>query len=106
MNIYFISILLFFPFLTAYKDVPDMGWIQWEYEFSNRTICEQFIEQENDMILTYINSMFREYPHEVMAVRCMTETEAKEFNKALGHPEEWTTITPKEEKKKKTDPMM
>ena len=79
---YFISILLSFPLVQ-----PSDGWLQWVYRFPNKATCEEFLEQEQDLIFITVTRSFITMPHEIVEFQCMTEEEGVEKNKALGHRE-------------------
>jgi len=91
---YFITVLLFFPFLVG-SNTPAEGWLQWDYAFQNRATCVEFLEQEQENILTHMSKSFRAYPHEVLEIQCMTDKEAADLNGKLGH-EKWNTPEKKE----------
>ena len=86
---YFVTVLLFFPFLAG-SNIPAEGWLQWDFAFQNRATCVEFVKQEQENIVAHVHRSFRTYPHEVREIQCMTDKEAADLNGKLGH-EQWQT---------------
>ena len=77
---YFISILLSFPLI-----LPTDGWVQWQFAFPNKTVCEEFLSEQHETLFVNVTRAFITMPHVINDFQCMTVEEGIEKNKALGH---------------------
>ena len=88
---HFISILLSFPLLIN-TPIPTDGWLQWVFEFPNKVTCEAFLEQEGEALVAHVHTQFIRVPHEIKDVQCLTDKEAVDLNKELGHVTPWKSV--------------
>ena len=72
--------------------IPTDGWLQWVFEFPNKVTCEAFLEQEGEALVAHVHTQFIKVPHEIKDVQCLTDKEAVDLNKELGHVTPWKRV--------------
>lgn len=85
IDIFFITALV----LTT-NTIP-AGWLQWTQSYSDKKVCEQMVEKDNNLIREAIrrhlgtNRLGKDKLLEIKEIRCITHNEAVRRNTILGH---------------------
>jgi len=79
---YFVSVLLFLP--TYIGPEPNTGWLRLIYPFSDKEVCEQFVESDYEGIAQHFKSAIP-IPVEIKEISCLTIEENMQRNLDIGH---------------------
>ena len=77
--------VFFITVMVITSRVPSQGWLQWTQSYSDRTVCEDIIREDYDLIELAIKRHMGQYFREVREMRCLTYSEAVRINTELGH---------------------
>jgi|TARA_R110001606_G_scaffold286917_1_gene435077 hypothetical protein len=77
--IYFITVLVMLNIQ------PSLGWIQYTYSYTDKELCEKYVEEFKDTLSLSIGNHFKDKMVSIQKFECITRDEAVERNSKLGH---------------------
>ena len=64
---------------------PSLGWIQYTYPYTDKELCEKYVEEFKDTLSLSISNHFKHRMVSIQKFECITREEAVERNTKLGH---------------------
>ena len=79
MTVYFVTVLLMLNVL------PPLGWIQHTFAYTDKKLCEQYINEYKEEISLSLKANFGSTLVGIKQFECMTYEQAIKRNSELGH---------------------
>ena len=79
MTVYFVTVLIML------NVNPPLGWIQHTFAYTDKKLCEQYIEEFKDPVSISLGAYFGEKLVGIRQFECLTYDEAAKKNIELGH---------------------